>query len=164
MAALKLAKDEFIATHRPRITVRFVENKGSLENNHWGATLTIVNVGDSTAIIENVETDIARRDPRTLKWKLPFVDFTDQPNMDAADLRLKSGQPHTFEIESLQEIAAGDIPELMHKPKRVELLAVGRIRYRDDNGTIRLTGFNWIWNAETERFDRIKEGVYSYED
>jgi hypothetical protein len=47
LSVSRSAKREFIATHRPKLRVRFIDHQGFDQNLHWSAFLVIANVGDT---------------------------------------------------------------------------------------------------------------------
>ena len=140
---IALAREEFIATHRPRVIVRFIRTYLD-ENANQVAGITIVNVGDTPATIMGWGSDIARRKKQTeTGWEPPGIDASAKP---IDPLPLKSGQRHYFETPSKLK------PEKLAFLEEFELCVLGEIRYIDDNGTSRTTGFFRIYDPRTDQF------------
>jgi hypothetical protein len=126
--SIDLGRQEFIATHRPRIIVRFVQGPFDDGQEPEFVWVTVANVGETPATIIAMGHDLARRKGRN-NWLPPGV---------AAALRdispsvLESGDRLTIKVSAQNvtddaAIAAGVWDD-------VELCAVGQIRYRDGNG------------------------------
>ena len=140
-AALNLARQEFVATHRPRVIVRYIQ--GPFENDegrqfYW---ITFVNIGVNRAIIEAFGADLAKRSDETHRWAPPGLDA--EPK-EIAPIVLTCGQRYVFTVtarkvpEALAVVATQLFRESVIPH---QLCAVGVIRYRDGDGVPRYTGF-----------------------
>src|ERR1700733_2684279 len=94
-AALNLARQEFVATHRPRVIVRYIQ--GPFENDegrqfYW---ITFVNIGVNRAIIEAFGADLAKRSDETHRWAPPGLDA--EPK-EIAPIVLTCGQRYVFTV------------------------------------------------------------------
>jgi hypothetical protein len=141
--SVDLAQKEFIASHRPRVIVRFIqgpfvdEENGAMRQFVW---ITVVNVGDSKATIQLIGADLARklalRGTNDPEWVVPGLDAAPKP---VTPVVLISGQRHTFKVSA--KIPFTDKEIFADAQDAHELCAVGAIRYSDDNGAVRETGF-----------------------
>jgi hypothetical protein len=158
---IKLARAEFIATHRPKIRVRFIQYQGPNEG-VWSAFLTTSNVGDTDATIVAMGADIGRRNVGDKQWHPPGIAASADGHPPPPDPVLKCGQRRTDTIISTGQITSVDIDNVYEG--RMNICAVGEIRYRDENGALRLTGFYWIFNPKTFNFEKVEDPEYSFED
>lgn len=125
----KLAREEFIASHRPRIRVRHIWIRDSLqEDRRITADLVFTNVGDTTALITSVTCDfkiVRIGDPLPEKiaalegvWKLTFPDELD-PGVAMTIAQISSSE--VFSKQDIQNI----------RGQTVGLFCFGRICYSD---------------------------------
>jgi hypothetical protein len=138
--ALNLARQEFVANHRPRVILRYIQGPFENEEGHQFIWVTFVNVGANTATIEAFGADLAKRSDDTDDWAVPGLDAGLK---EISPIVLTCGQRHVFtvtaravpdaelELQIFREAAVGDY----------QLCAVGVIRYRDTFGVARDTGF-----------------------
>jgi hypothetical protein len=149
---LLLARDEFLSTHRPRLRVRSVSKVGGSPTNPITVKLTVVNAGDSTAqlIGSSVLIDFFSG------W--PPLDF--EGESVATPRRFLPGASDTYLATSARKglIIRSELN------KRQELFVYGYFVYRDDLGTSRTTAFCRRWDAAGNRFCRIDDPDYEYED
>lgn len=126
--SLDLARQEFIATHRPRIIVQFIQgpfDDGIEPEFVW---VTVTNVGETPATITAIGSDLARRQGRNF-WLPPGI---------SADLRditpsvLESGERLIIQVKS--KTVTSDANIAADALGDFELCAVGQIRYQDGNG------------------------------
>jgi hypothetical protein len=151
---IKLAREEFIATHRPRVIVRFIQGpfheNGVYDEFVW---VTIANIGETKATIIELGCDLARRTDRNA-WVYPGLQAAPKP---ISPIFLESGARHTFKVRA-------HIPEAMiFTHADYELCVVGCIRYKDDNGRRLETGFLRI-NSGPEGFLPSKNPEDDYQD
>lgn len=139
-----LARDEFIATHRPKIRVRFIQVGGHDERGNDTVNVVIVNVGESAAIVTHLGADLARRSVRTKDWTSPGLRTRAVPH--AKPINLAAGEAHVWNVASETQFGLGDALS------DLELCAVGQIIYRDENGVARETGFLRVFERETGRY------------
>ena len=152
---LQLSREEFIATHRPKIVTRGFRFTGdtTLKNGEKiGIQITFTNTGDTPATIYQILGGIyiapTYADPLpqgVSQWEINRTFDKDIP------IILNSGENNCFIIE---------IPS---KPDGTEFYCVGSIWYKDDIGNIRRTGFCRKYNGRTTRFEKIEDDYYQYE-
>jgi hypothetical protein len=149
-AALNLARQEFVATHRPRVVVRYIQGPNEDREGRQFYWVTFVNIGANPAIIEAFGADLAKRSDETGRWAPPGLDA--EPK-EISPIVLTSGQRHTFIV------TARDLPEALVEIQifregvnDYQLCAVGVIRYSDGNGVARDTGFFRVLDDEGNSF------------
>jgi hypothetical protein len=74
-AALNLARQEFVATHRPRVILRYIQSPFENEEGFQFYWVTFVNIGGDRAIIEALGADLARRSDETDRWAVAALCF-----------------------------------------------------------------------------------------
>jgi hypothetical protein len=107
--------------------------------------VTVRNNGGSDAIIVEWGCDLVRR--RGIQW-LTGIDGSPK---EIEPIRLISGQRHFFEVlaNEAYDVEAAIVEEAWDK---VETCAIGAIRFVDENGTMRETGFLRTYDAPSEKF------------
>lgn len=152
-----LTRREFVVTHRPRLRVRIIETDGL-----GGMTfITVVNVGETTATIVGIVGVFGlKRGARWLSGR-PNLRF-ERPLPKEDNPVLKCGERRGFGM-SMNTPDPAEIIEIENG--REVLHAVGVVRYRDDIGTVRATGFCWAYEpSDREFFNPEKTTEYNYED
>jgi hypothetical protein len=154
--ATDTAREEFIATHRPRIKIHIAEFKHNLTNTEGvysaGASLLCFNVGESTAKNVEVRGEIYAGDGFAPDVLRPLV---------LGIPKLKSGIKFRAEIKS--DWPAGDV---VSGPRRGQpFYCLGWIAYEDGNGLRRETGFCFVANFQGagDRWVSAKKPEYEYE-
>jgi len=149
-AALNLARQEFVASHRPRVVLRYIEGPFENEEGRQFYCVTFVNIGANRAIIEAFGADLAKRSDATVRWVPPCLDA--EPK-EIAPIVLTCGQRHVFTVTA--RIVPEALVAMQIFPEGVsdyQLCAVGVIRYRDGNGVSRDTGFFRVLDDEGRSF------------
>jgi len=72
--AVDLARQEFIATHRPRMILRYIQGPFYNDQGHRFVWVTFVNTGANNAIIEAFGADLALRRDDDDEWETPGLD------------------------------------------------------------------------------------------
>jgi hypothetical protein len=126
--SLKLARQEFSATHRPRIVVRFIQGPFDDAIEPQFVWVTVANVGASQATIVAIGSDLARRRGRN-NWLPPGVGAGFR---DVAPSVLESGDRLILKVKA-QEITSA-LTIFAESVGNNELCVVGQIRYQDANG------------------------------
>lgn len=147
---INLARDEFLATHRPKVIVHSFEathdNNGAI-----GASFTLVNTGVSAARITDISAMIVlSRDLR------PGI----QMPRKELNKTLVSGEPWIWAV--FGDLTASIIVEKFNKPTDVPLWCMGRITYADQRGRKRETGFCRMYDVRGERWIKSPESDYEY--
>jgi hypothetical protein len=132
--SINLARDEFISTHRPKIIVRNVSTIGFVVGCPVHVRFKYINIGETRGSIAAVEACVFLRPkdnpvPRGLRL---------QP-CEIIKATLSCGEVGIGETNSSFDIEARDINPLQSGGKIICI--AGYIKYRDDRGSIRRTGF-----------------------
>lgn len=154
----RLARQEFIATHRPKLIVRFVLLHPLVPGSHPTVDLTVANVGDTDATVYGIRADVARRQGN--HWVEPGLLATAVTG--PASHIVKSGERKLFTVRGAANLAEEDITAV--KQGRHRLCLVGEIEYWDDNRVPRHTGFFRIYMQDADRFERAPDAEEEYVD
>lgn len=147
---VKVARDEFNATHRPKLCVRVMKpplTDGKIFTIHY----TIVNIGERLAIPKRHE----------IMWYVqPASEETSviPESRSLPCLELKAGQSisqniHITDFSRSFDLSAGG-----------EFKIRGTIKYEDDDGVVRRTGFLRTYNAVLNCFHASEDNGEEYED
>jgi hypothetical protein len=125
-AAVKVGRDEFVATHRPRIGVRFFQ---TVSQPDMAVQFTFTNQGETTAIVKAIAARIMQG--VAMPIGVIFID-------EEVNVRLESGQSDVHCINSTFENPnyPGHISQTS-----TPIFCIGCIRYSDVSGIMRETGF-----------------------
>jgi hypothetical protein len=153
-AALTLARDEFIAVHRPRIIVRFIQGPFDDADKTRFVWVTIVNVGVNRATVEKWGGDLPLRVKG--EWWPPGIAATPQP---ITPFILASGERHTFKVTQRPH------PDgYTYSPGIGKRHLVGAVRYKDESGIERETAFFRIYDDTSDRFVHSDNEEQEYQD
>jgi hypothetical protein len=159
LLSAQVARNEFIATHRPRLRVYAfdTEDRDLVHDKPIVVLLQTQNIGDTPAHITRVEgcIHIAPNKNRRIESNIPL-----RYRQDFA-ITLVSGEREAFSIEdgtSVTEftataVYAGDRP----------LFCIGRIFYTDDAGIGRETGFCRRFSFRPYGSEPVPESEYEYQ-
>lgn len=153
---LRIARRDFIATHRPRVIVRFIQGLYYTDGGQQAINVTLVNIGVGRAVITALGSDLARRGEDG-NWSPPGVSATAKPY---PPITLGSGERHSFEVA----VPYTDLHIAADALDIYEWCAVGEIKYKDDNGIIRETGFFRVYDKKTNRFIPSPNADEEYQD
>ena len=157
--AIELTRKEFIATHRPRVIVRFIQGPfDDAESHHQYIWVTIANIGVNPATVEAFGCDLARRD-HMRQWVIPGLDASPKA---IPPFSLISGQRHPFTVTAKTPYT--DKEKLADAQGIQQLCAVGAIRYVDGNGVVRETGFFRTFDTNSKIFVASKNDEVEYQD
>jgi hypothetical protein len=145
--AIELGNREFIATHRPKVIVRYIQGPFHGEHGKGFIWVTVVNTGINAATIEAFGADLARRMDETEKWAAPGLDASAKR---IEPIVLTCGQRHVFRVAA--KTTVGDDEIFRDAIGDSQLCAVAEFRYRDGHGVVRDTGFFRAWSEVDERF------------
>jgi len=139
---------QFIATHRPRVVVRFIQ--GSTQDDPPSVFVTVVNIGVGEATIVQFGGDIG--------WKRELASTVFTGSIFAgpkpiSPIILQSGERHTFEITGRATTTLGR-----------HMAVLGAIRYADAAGVERETGFCRYYDNVRSRFDPSDRSEEEYCD
>jgi hypothetical protein len=155
---IRLARDEFNATHRPRVSVR---RMGTVffPNEPIKIEFTIVNTGDAAITGFSCNTIILYLKGIGAIHGIPIFD-PDTASTSDASLQIGEGknilvlEAANLDPKQLKDITSGS--EILH--------LIGYVVYRDKVGTTRRTGFFRYYDRERRRFRVIDDPEYEYQD
>jgi hypothetical protein len=174
LAATELARQEFVATHRPKLIVRDVAPMNTASNNRVEIRYSIVNVGDSRGRV--VQSDVyVEFFPEMAPMIVPTLanDKNDLEKAIGEPIILQGGQSKMlfywtdhFTWDDRIKSDFGTTSDIWkNRPAQyVGLFFVGHIIYADDNGTLRHTAFRRRYEARGQRFYPISDAEHEYAD
>jgi hypothetical protein len=138
---------EFVATHRPRVILRYIDGPFYDNEGHQFIGLAFVNTGANDAIIHAFGGDLAYRGGINEAWERGL----DADLKVIKPITLVSGQRHVFTVTAKTSASSDEAIFKSAWPGR-QICAVGRLRYRDGNGVSRDTGFFRVLDDEGVNF------------
>jgi hypothetical protein len=150
-------KASFIATHRPRVIVRFIQGPVVDEQMARTAFVNVVNVGVNPAIIEQFGGDIAYRNG--YDWLPPGLDAS--PRI-VTPITLASGQSHMFTVSARNPVTDVDI--FAEATLTRFICVVGCIKYRDGQGVVRETAFFRTYDEKSDTLIVSENSEEEYQD
>jgi hypothetical protein len=155
---IRLARDAFSATHRPRLVVRRMGVE-LVKDTPITVEFTIVNTGEEKVTSCNWNTvimllNVAGGVHGQLHYETDTADFHDGP--------LSVGEGMKKRIQDKTSLAPSDLADI--EKKKVVLHVVGHVAYSDRAGITRQTGFFRYYDAEKRRFRVIDDPEYEYQD
>ena len=148
--SLQLTRQEFAATHRPRVVVRVIQGP-SEHNRRLNAEVIVANIGESAAIITGWNFDLKY-------WP---IGRAAPPIINAGSMQpfsLRSGQRHTFRVRSFEEFT--DLDRFAEASGTKSLYLLGLIRYRDVNGASRETAVCRVYDDQINTFVSVPSHEY----
>ena len=159
-----LARQEFVASHRPRMAVRRLTWIIDAGGSHIGVSYAIKNVGDGPGTVAAISAKVWNASSRE---DLPPV----PPYVDAqqVNIPLKSGDwidtRHTMDSGLINDLAFLIGFENVRKgDPKPNMLFLGYIDYVDNEGRKLQTGFLRRFDFELGRFEPIQHPDYEYQD
>lgn len=154
------ANATFVSAQRPRLTIRFVSpaQSGILEPE--SGRFLLFNTGDTKAILKSHYSKVLLLEAG-LETGIPYESLTDRP---FEIVELAPGQSAVVHFRAnAPERPPGEIRDYdLHKSGNFYI--VGWIDYADVTGRIHKKGFAYHYNRTTERFDRLQDEEYEYDD
>jgi hypothetical protein len=151
--AVHLAREEFVATHRPKIVTRSFE--AATSDGSETVAFAFVNVGVSDAKIVEIGCCVTENsDPgKIIEREAGFFPF----DMASGDKR-----QHFVTNGRIAFANAGKVGAYLHPD--LSLYLIGYIKYLDALGRARETGFCRKFNTANARWVRQSQSEYEYED
>ena len=149
---IKLARQQFVATHRPRIAIRNITILSLVPDEPPNIGVTIVNVGSSTATISTIFANIGIRAWSGVRWDVPVQ----MRSVEGTPRELLSGEAMQFWTNGLATptvLNAGHVNAINGLSSK--LFVAGEIHYCDDNGSMRSTGFIRWYDSQFNRFSEV---------
>lgn len=160
---LALSREEFNATHRPRLRVRFLRLHQLQEDRPVIIQLTVVNVGETPAYIQKFEVSM-------------IVDTDSDEKVDPFSLGEPFAPNHKIEGGAACLVSLGKGANIKYDHfwltgRGGTITVNGRAEYTDDRTVRRRTGFERICGGgslshpvDPHRFRPVKGSEYEYED
>jgi hypothetical protein len=156
----KTAREEFLATHRPRIRVRRIALSQDTKTGDNHVSFTIANVGGTIAHITGGMDRIEYR-PKLLG--LPNIQKPIRGGFPIGAAPLYAGAQNSYTIHDEAVMVDFQFERGIVADNRMKrLYCYGFIVYTDNLGTIRETGFCRVFEGDS--FIRINNPDYEYED
>ena len=154
-AQVELAQKQFIATHRPRLRVRYVTITSSTlpVNDKISASIKISNIGESTAIILKIGFDIFTQ-ISPLESGIAFATVYAEPKL-IRPMELPPGSTIDIPVKSYGILNQSEITFIISK--NIPLLAFGQINYSDGVNIIRNTNFIRKYDININRFRKLDD-------
>jgi len=156
---LRLAREEFISTHRPKIVVRAVEitDREISADKPVGYTFIAQNAGEARARIIEVAGGIYVGNKRD-NLLPPRVALRHRESISDT---LLGGQRKEYKISDPAHLTKGDSMAIWAGDK--PLYCVGTVFYSDDAGVNRETGFCRMFHPRDNRWTVMTGSEYEYE-
>lgn len=156
----RLARDEFNATHRPKIKVLGIElfedttretdeNGDEILTQHVWVNVKFVNKGTATATISEAANILLTSEP-TASEMLPMQ------HTDGKRYQLKVGEAGSN--DTLPIVSTNTMGAFFDEP----LYCVGYIEYLDAAGTWRKTGWCWKTVGTPHKWERVRGSPFDY--
>ncbi|WP_435549525.1 hypothetical protein [Desulfobacterium sp. N47] len=145
----------FIATNRPQLRIRNIYSDIVI----FPVWIYISNIGGSNAIDVEVHAVFTLREDNV---KIPPWIENISKSIWHGSNTIAPGEEAVYELRSKPDVSID--PVLFNSYKQIFSI-IGKVRYKDANGTERETGFGWTYDIETREFSKPeKEDQYNYED
>lgn len=166
LAQIALARDEFNATHRPRLRVRHVDFQGDRSVlTPLSVNVMLANVGDEVANVISIQFVFAMKiGERWFNGVVPQLSVPIQPDLDVRFVEVGSTIGIPVQVAPQNEIDGTFVAEVLMKRRR--LFFIGFIRYKDKRDLIRNTSLCWEYDIPREDFRKPPpdDAELNYED
>jgi hypothetical protein len=154
----RLARSEFISTHRPRLIVRQFQLDRPLHDDALKCRFSIINVGDTEGVVTLVTAQIALWNGSF--WEAPGINPLIRPLKQPITMR--NGVRISATATSVFNVTEDQIAGV--QGGSLIVCAVGEITYTDALGTERRTGFRRNYNVSTDMFTASTNEDQEYQD
>jgi hypothetical protein len=156
----KTSEQTFVASHRPRLTVRFMSADGIEQVNPISGRFLLFNTGDTKAKLIRGHSEVVIY-VGNLPATTPYEGNIGDPFVDV-ELIPGDSVPVTFPTVP-QEQEPGEIRDYdLHRDGNIYV--IGWIAYSDPSGRVHRKGFAYRYNRITKRFQREPDEDYEYDD
>ena len=153
-------RQAFVSVHRPRVIVRYIEGPTVDDKMHEVALVHVVNIGTGRAQIREFGGDLARRKGK--EW-LTLGASGKAKGINPIDLI--SGQRHEFTVVAKASLSDADIfLDASDTESSIKTCVFGEVRYADQDGVVRETGFFRTFDPESEKFIPSQDQGEEYQD
>lgn len=168
---IRLGREEFNATHRPRVRVRNIvlshpQNDTSEDDDFKpGELITgqfyLSNIGDSPAIIKEILCLVFVAEWGRLPMKRPY-EGQNGISLSNAKLAPGSSMPWVFQSDTI--FTKRQAEALQHPSEAMRAFVLGWIAYEDTTQTIRRTAFCRMYQPQSGRFVMVVDTDYEHEE
>ncbi|MEK6640164.1 MAG: hypothetical protein AABZ17_05785 [Nitrospirota bacterium] len=156
----KTAREEFLSTHRPKITVRRVALEEDRRTAEISIRYEIVNIGTRPAhILGGIAQIMLWQHPKDSPLP-PFTDPLDTALYNVRGTIIEPGARHSEIVKASEAVESAF--QFGRASDCSNLYFLGFIKYRDDRDTIRETSF--CRRFEKTGFSKVDPPDYEYED
>ncbi|SRR5579885_62145 len=152
LQSIQLAREEFVATHRPHIVVYGFDDQGDGQKPHF-VQFRYVNKGSARAYVTEIGSALIPS--KSITMAADFTDF--KVKKFAPPVEVKSGNSGFALTDDTI-----DLMQLMMADRDGAVFCAGYIIYRDDNGTLRRTGFCRSYDPPRHRWMKVEDEEYEY--
>ena len=155
---IALARDEFNATHRPRVSIRRM-SANVAASDKAGIEFTIINTGEISIAncIWNANI-LLLSEIGAIHWVPIYLKKTSSSYKKP----LKVGEGTVRRVLDVPAFDPADILSITRKKKFLHV--VGFVAYTDAAGTTRRMGFFRYYDSDRQRFRKIDDPEYEYQD
>ena len=147
--ALRLGRNEFLATHRPKLRVRYVNAPTPSYNWKPTAKIFVSNVGPSAAVLVRTGVDIFLRE----KGNAGKTTFDATPKDIIPLITLPAGKDAGMDaVGHTGALTSKNVADIINGV--FELCLLGIVSYTDGNGIERSTSYFRVWDIKRKRFVR----------
>jgi hypothetical protein len=144
---LKLAREEFMSTHRPKLIVRQFQVDPVCKDQPITVRYAIVNIGNTDAILKLIACEIGL-------WN---VDHFELPGIDTLQKEVAQNHPpikggQRVQIDTLSKFTVTEIQLNSILAGDFIISILGEITYADALGTRHRTGFRRVHDRKTDKF------------
>jgi hypothetical protein len=153
--SIELGRQEFAATHRPKIFVQsiFMQFPGKSRDNLATISFVCINGGDAMAVLKRYMVHIYIKGPGIV-----FAPEVEEPFPISVDgFSLETGERGTVFDKNTFEVG-----NVLSNPAGFRLLAIGRVEYAGVDAITRITGFCREYNVATEKWEKTEYSEYEY--
>ena len=154
---IRLARDEFISTHRPKMIVRQFQLDPFKRDTVLSSSCSVINIGSTEGILRYVAAELALWNGRV--WEPPGLATVVNPY---GPRTIRNGERIPVTIQSRFNITDAQIRAV--RQGDLIICAVGEFTYTDQLGTKRRTGFCRNYDVSTHMFVASKNEEYEYQD
>jgi hypothetical protein len=169
--SIKLARQEFTATHRPKLRVRNVvidrpDPKNPLSrpfapNQLMKGQLYVSNIGDSTAYIHESHVELWITDMNLLPMGRPYEG---KDANRAVAFPISAGESRPLIIANDTFIPSVETADQIRTGTGLFVYVMGWVEYCDDNGVRRRMAFCRKYDHSLSRFTSVENPDYEHED
>jgi hypothetical protein len=153
----RLARDEFVSTHRPKLIVRQFQLDAPKPDTAIRLRFSVLNVGNTEGTVRFIVAEAALWNGKY--WEAPGIDPIVKP---FGPRTIRNGERISVAIESRFKITDAQIKAV--EMNALIICAVGEFTYTDRLGTERRIGFRRNYDVSTDMFVASQNTDQEYQD